>query len=338
MTRQMKCYWPIQHDRRRNPCQLCFSSNPLPSQNINCNIVLVFILNFFQTWYALCDSFGDFSVFRHAPLQTPCARGGQNWAQGVCKHWWCATCQTLLRILREVVSLDKCSHIVQRFDQAANAKVEVARCGVALPFIHGPADSLAAGWAQGVLFLKASSWATVLHSKMRPAQYTSICCNVEGLGTYLSASQLLRNAGSTVTPPHSSSWSNMFCSPILFHFIIQFQEQVYLDFTFEASPSVDNCWVHNKLYRSKKINPRGQGQSDTVTVWRLAYLKRYFLSRATDLVMTGGLFRKNTTRNQGLAGATILPIETKPSTTEYSQGQRESKQRMRHPTNLQIHW
>jgi hypothetical protein len=53
--------------------------------------------------------------------------------------------------------------------------------------------------------------------------------------------------------------------------------------------------------------------------------------------MTGGLFRKNTTRNQGLAGATILPIETKPSTTEYSQGQRESKQRMRNPTNLQIH-
>jgi hypothetical protein len=129
----------------------------------------------------------------------------------------------------------------------------------------------------------------------------------------------------------------MFCSPILFHFITQFQEQVYLDFTFEASPSVDNCWVHNKLYRSKKINPRGRGQSDTVTVWRLAYLKRYFLSRATHLVMTGGLFRKNTTRNQGLAGATILPIETKPSTTEYSQGQRESKQRMRHPTNLQIH-
>jgi hypothetical protein len=48
----------------------------------------------------------------------------------------------------------------------------------------------------------------------------------------------------------------------------------------EASPSVDNCWVHNKLYSSKKINPRGQGQSDTVTVWRPAYLKRYFLSRA----------------------------------------------------------
>jgi hypothetical protein len=45
--------------------------------------------------------------------------------------------------------------------------------------------------------------------------------------------------------------------------------------------------------------------------------------------MTGGLFRKNTTGNQGLAGATILSIETKPSTTEYSQGQRESKQRMR---------
>jgi len=49
----------------------------------------------------------------------------------------------------------------------------------------------------------------------------------------------------------------MFCSPILFHFITEFQEQVYLDFTFEASPSVDNCWVHNKLYRSKKDKPQG---------------------------------------------------------------------------------
>jgi hypothetical protein len=40
-------------------------------------------------------------------------------------------------------------------------------------------------------------------------------------------------------------------------------------------------------------NPRNIGHETITVVWQ-AYLKRYFLRRATHLVMTGGLFRKNT--------------------------------------------